>query len=126
VDFNDVSFSFDSDVAKSAQGVTVPAVAIDPNVPGGLSMGGPEHIAFGFDGNKITSEVSPFQAQVRVYSTDALEALDPAIAREALALKTLLQVKPATIADTVPVLPIFNAQQVLHPQLKYLNFKNGE
>lgn len=125
-DFNGVSFSFDSAVAKSAQGVTVPAVAIDPSVPGGLSMGGPEHTAFGFDGNKITSEVSPFQAQVRVYPTDALEALDPAIAREALALKTLLQVKPAAITDPVPVLPLFNAQQVVHPQLKYLNFKNGQ
>lgn len=121
-----VSFSFDSAVAQSAQGVTLPAVAIDPNVPGGLSMGGPEHIAFSFNGAQITSDVSPFQAQVRVYPTDDLQALDPNIAREILGLKTLLQVKPQTIAETVPVLPVFNAQQVLHPQLKYLAFKNGE
>jgi hypothetical protein len=26
----------------------------------------------------------------------------------------------------VPVFPPFNAQQALHPQLKYLNFQNGE
>lgn len=125
-EFGGVSFSFNSAIAQSAQGVTLPAVAIDPNVPGGLSMGGPEHVAFSFNGAPITSDVSPFQPQVRVYPTDALQALDPNIAREILGLKTLLQVKPQTIAETVPVLPVFNAQQVLHPQLKYLSFKNGE
>lgn len=125
-DYEGVSFSFDSAVAQSAQGVKLPAVPIDPNVPGGLSMGGPEHIAFSFNGAAITSDVSPFQQQVRVYPTDALQDLDPAIAREILGLKTLLQVKPPTFAETVPVLPIFNAQQILHPQLKYVSFKNGE
>jgi hypothetical protein len=30
------------------------------------------------------------------------------------------------LEQPVPVFPVFNAQQVIHPQIKYLNFKNGQ
>lgn len=125
-EYNGVSFSFDSALAQSAQGVTIPASPVDPSVPGGIGLGAPEHIAFGFNGGTVSQEVSPFEPQLRVYPTEGLQALDPVIAQEVLALKTLLQVKPSAFNEPVPVFPPFNAQQALHPQLKYLTFKNGE
>jgi hypothetical protein len=113
-------------LAQSAQGVTIPASPVDPSVPGGIGLGAPEHTAFGFNGATVANEVNPFQPQVRVYPAEGLQALDPVIAQEVLALKTLLQVKPGAFAESVPVFPPFNAQQALHPQLKYLTFKNGQ
>lgn len=123
---NGVNTWYDATLANSAQGVTVAASPVDPNVPGGLSMGGPEHTAFAFNGEMLTNEVNPFQPQVRVYPADALKALDPAIAGEVVALKTLLSVDHTSLNDPIPVVPPFNAEQVIHPQIKYLKFKDGE
>ncbi len=124
-EFQGVSVSFDNALAQSAQGVALPAVPWDNNVPA-FGGGAPAHIAFGFNDEKITTDVSPFQPAVRVYPVQDLKNLDPIIAQEVLALKTLLSVEPATIKEALPVFPVFNAQQILHPQIKYLNFKNGK
>lgn len=123
---NGASLSYNSLLAQSAQGVTVAASPVDPNVPGGLSMGGPEHTAFAFNGETLTNDVNPFQPQVRVYPADALKALAPAIAQEVIALKTLLAFDHKTLNEALPVVPPFNAEQIIHPQIKYLNFHDGE
>ncbi len=120
-----VSFSFDNALAQSAQGVKLPAVPWDNNVPA-FGGGAPAHIAFGFNDEPVTTDVSPFQPTVRVYPVPDLKNLDPLVAQEILALKTLLSVEPPTLKEAVPVFPLFNAQQILHPQIKYLHFKNGK
>lgn len=125
VEFEGTRFSFDRALAQSAQGVQLPAVAWDNNVPG-FGGGAPAHTAFGFNGEQITTDVSPFQPAVRVYPLDALKALDPIVAREVLALKTLLSVQATHVNDALPVFPIFPAQQIIHPQIKYLNFQGGK
>lgn len=124
-EFRGVQFSFSDALAKSAQGVTIPAAPVDTNAPV-LGGGAPEHIAFGFNGEPVTADVSPFQPGVRVYLVEALKDLDPAVTREVLALKTLLSVDATQLNDPLPVFPLYNAQQILHPQIKYLNFKDGE
>ncbi len=124
-EYNGVSFSFDNALAQSAQGVTLATVPADPNVPA-LGGGSPEHIAFGFNGATVISDVSPFEPTVRVYPVEGLKNLDPSIAGEVLALKTLLSVQPTTVNDPIPVFPPYNAAQVFHPQIKYLNFKTGK
>lgn len=124
-EYNGVNFSFNNALAQSAQGVTIPAVPVNNDEPA-FGGGAPEHIAFGFNGEKITTDVSPFQSQVRVYPVEALKDLDPSIAREVLALKTLLSVDPTTLNESIPLFPPFGAQQVIHPQIKYLNFQGGE
>ncbi|MBI4674245.1 MAG: copper resistance protein NlpE N-terminal domain-containing protein [Chloroflexi bacterium] len=123
-EYNGASLNFSSALAQSAQGVTIPAVPVDQNAPG-LGGGAPEHIAFGFNGETVTADVDPFQPAVRIYPTEGLKALDPAIAQQIVALKTLLAAKPPTLDQHIPVFPSFNAEQVIHPQIKYLNFKNG-
>lgn len=123
--FEGANIRFSRTLAQTAQGVQIPAVPVDPNSPM-LGGGAPGHLAFAFNGETITADVNPFQGAVRVYPLDALKALDPAVARELLALKTMLAARPATIPEAVPVFPLFNAQQVIHPQIKYLQFAGGE
>lgn len=124
-DFNGVRFSFPKSLAQSAQGVNIAAVPVDTNAPG-LGGGAPAHTAFGFNGEKITAEVSPFQPAVRVYPAQAIKDLDPALTREVLALKTLLSAQPPKIQEPIPVFPPFNAQQMFHPQTKYVPFNSGQ
>lgn len=124
-EFEGIRFSFDSALAQSAQGIKISAVPVNVDAPA-LGGGVPEHIAFSFNGEEITADTNPFQPQVRVYSADALKKLDPNVAREVLALKTLLSVDATAIQETLPVFPPFNAQQMIHPQIKYLKFNTGE
>lgn len=124
-EYSGASIAFASALAQSAQGATIPAVPVDTNMPA-LGGGAPEHIAFSFNGETVTTDANPFQPAVRIYPTDALNALDPIVAQQVEQLKTLLASKPATSTQTLPVFPVFNAAQVIHPQVKYLNFKNGQ
>lgn len=124
-EFNGASLSFTSDLAQSAQGYDIAAAPVNQNAPG-LGGGAPAHTAFGFNNEKITADANPFQPAVRIYPTDDLKALDPAVAKQVIALQAMLDAKPAATEFPVPVFPVFNAQQVIHPQMKYLNFKNGQ
>lgn len=124
-EFEGIRFSYDSGLAQSAQGVKILAVPVNVDAPA-LGGGVPAHVAFSFDGDKITADANPFQPQVRVYPAEDLKDLDPNVAREVLALKTLLSVDAPAIQETLPVFPPFNAQQVIHPQIKYLKFNTGE
>lgn len=124
-EFGGASLNYSADLAQSTQGYDMAAVPADTNAPA-LGGGAPAHIAFGFNNETLTTDVSPFQPAVRIYPTADLKALDPMVAQQVLALKTMLDAKPPTLEQPVPVFPVFNAQQVIHPQIKYLNFKNGQ
>ncbi len=123
-EYQGTSIQFSPTLAQSAQGVTIPAVAVNENAPG-LGGGAPENIAFGFNGETVTTDVNPFQPAVRVYSAEQLMDTAPQIAKEVLALKSLLDVQPTTLNDPLPMFPLFPAQQLIHPQIKYLNFQGG-
>jgi hypothetical protein len=124
-EYSGVSLSFDPALASSAQGVTLPPVPVDNQAPA-LGGGAPQHIAFGFNDTLPGLDVSPFQPGVRIYPLDELKALDASVAREVLALKTLLSVDLPAVNETIPVFPPFNAQQVLNSQIKHVNFQNGD
>ena len=40
-------------------------------------------------------------------------------------LQALLQTHPSAPEDPLPLLPLINAAQVIHPQVRYLDFQNG-
>ncbi len=125
IEFGGASLNFSSALAQSAQGHDIAAVPVNTNAPA-LGGGAPAHLAIGFDDEAITADVSPFQPAVRIYAAADLNALDPIVAQQVAALQTMLHAKPTALDQPVPVFPIFNAQQMLHPQIKYLNFKNGQ
>ncbi len=63
------------------------------------------------------------KAQIFIYPAAELAGFNEGAGRMVVDLQALLQShKPV---DSMPFLPPFNAQQVLHAQVKYLDFKNG-
>ena len=64
-EYEGVSFAFSSALARPARDDR-PGGTCRPNAPM-LGGGAPAHIAFNFNGEPVTGDVSPFQAQIRVY-----------------------------------------------------------
>lgn len=122
-EFGGVSFSFDQQLAASAQGATTKAVPVTE----GPALGGasPASVRFLLNGGKPSEFMDYRQAQVNVYRADDWTKLDPSTAATVQALKDLLANKPADFAKEIPLVPAPNAQQVFHAQTKYLNFQNG-
>lgn len=121
--FDGVSFSFDTSLAPSAQGEHVAAVPVSEGPA--LGGGSPAHIRFTFPGYPVTDFFDPRLPAVRVYETDALNQLDPSVAKDVSRLKDILASRPATITTDIPVFPQLGATQVFHVQDQYLDFKNG-
>jgi putative hemolysin len=124
VTFEGVSFSYDDSVASAAVGEVAPADAF---------MGGenttPEHVMFSFEGYPLADTMH--KPQLHVYPVAEFEA-SSAVAADAIAnLRELLAAPPADpmTADYgpagIPFLPLFNAAQVFHTQVEFLDFQSG-
>lgn len=122
-EYGGVSFAFDAQLAKTAQGETTTAlpVAEGPALGGGM----PASIRFMFDGQKAETYFNPNLAQVLVYKTDDWAKLDPSTAASVDALKKMLQEKPTTFEKGIPVLPPIPAAQVFQVKPQYVDFQNG-
>lgn len=122
-DFGGVTFTFDQQLAQSAQGETLPAVPVTE----GPALGGasPAAVRFLFNGDKAPDYFATNLPMVLVYKADDWNKLDPATAKTVEDLKTLLKDKPAEFPAQLPLVPPANAQQVFHAQTKYLDFQNG-
>lgn len=107
-----------------------PAIPFNPNEPPPLN-GWPEHIRFVFDRDRLEDDyfaprqrqmlIFPLEAYRAQFSGDALAEFDAMIA----GLKAILATRPATITETIPVLPTIGASQVLRSQIGYLDFDGG-
>jgi len=64
------------------------------------------------------------KAQISVYPLAELKSANENATGEAAALQTLLRSHKAEVC--LPFLPLTNAQQVLHAQVQYLDFKSGQ
>ena len=93
----------------------------------GPAFGGaaPVHVLITFDQEQIQYPGNPRERQIRVYPISGLRAIDPFVGEEIDKLQALLEKKPANIEDSITVLPVQNAAQVFHTQVKYLDFANG-
>lgn len=122
-DYGGVTFSFDSQLAQSAQGETTAAIPVSQGP--GLGGASPASVRFLFNGQKPEDFFSPYDPQVLVYKAEDWVKLDPSTAAQVTALQTLLTDKPTTFPQQIPLLPILNAAQVFNAQTKYLDFKGG-
>lgn len=122
-DFGGVTFNFDDQLHKSAQGKTTQAVPVtkEPALGGAT----PASVLFTFDGAALPEFFDPTVAQVYVYKTEEWSKLDPSTAKMVTDLQALLKNKPSDFAEQIPVLPPFPASQVFHVQPRYLDFRNG-
>ena len=62
--------------------------------------------------------------QIFIYPVEDLQKVNEGAGKIVDSLRTLLESPEAT--PTMPFLPLFNASQVMHAHLQYLDFKNGQ
>ena len=67
---------------------------------------------------------SPIKPQIFIYPVEDLGKSNEGAGKVVTSLQTLLK-SPQEITE-MPFLPLVNAKQVMHPQLQYLDFKNGQ
>lgn len=125
-----ISLDYDG-FAETWQGEVVPFA---PVTEGPGQNGQPQHYLITFDGQEVTREyTSPFEAQLRVFPVNDYRGMFDAanltfVGEELDALRAVLEEQPEftnEMTSTIPVLPIFNAAQVLHAKVEYYNFPGG-
>lgn len=119
-----VSFSFDSQLATSAQGKTIPPtpVANEPAL-GGVA---PQHLRVTFNDTPSQDFFDPRQPQVYVFPVEGLKPLDPTISQGVDELQQLVSTQPVSVTQPIFVFPLIPASQVIRSQVKYLDFQNGK
>jgi len=118
--FGGVSLAKNPNLFSGLSGQVVPA---DPMEDGDPYWGAaPEHILFEF--SDYAHRPSFHKPVLRVYPVEEYRQLSPAAAKILDSLQATLTQRPAN-PDSLPFLPVWNAGQVFHTQLKYLDFQNG-
>ena len=111
------------DFSTLAQDVTIETVpAVQPNPEEAWWVAGPEYRLLTLQGYPITDNM--LKPQIFVYPAGELASYNENMGKVGADLQALLQTQQA--GDTLPFLPLYNSLQVMHPQLKYLDFTGGE
>ena len=128
--FEGIRFSYPSSLAESIW----PQIVTSPPLAPGESWWGndPPHFSLTFASRSGPEAFQRYWGtwlllppQVKVYPAAVLES-DELTQAQVEALRELLQTKPASPANEIPVLPLINAAQVFRAQVRYLDFQNGQ
>jgi hypothetical protein len=107
-------------MADGFQTETVAAVPASDNAPYWEVL--PEYTRVTLQGYPISSHL--MQPQIFIYPVKDLGKVNEGAGQIVASLQTLLQ-SPQEIPD-MPFLPLFNAAQVMHAHVQYLDFKSGQ
>jgi hypothetical protein len=126
--YEGISFYYDPSLAKgvSAQTMEASAPASD-NLP--FFAVNPKEYQFDFQGYLIPDGMKP---QILVFSAKEYEQLlsgggDPnPVTKKLTGFNKLIVDRPTVSSGDLPFLPVWNAAQLMHFQLKYIKFQNGE
>jgi hypothetical protein len=119
--YNQVSFNYDLSLASTVTATTVPSQNAGSDGPYWATY--PAYTELNFVGySSINTYHKP---RIEVYPVTDYEQLNPGAKDVIENLKQLLADKPATV-DQLPLLPLFNAAQVFHAQLQYIQFQDGQ
>lgn len=111
------------DYSAVAQNVTVETVAAQPASAGGPWWEAtPQYRRLTLQGYPITDHL--LIPQIFIYPAGDLASANENMGKIAADLQALLQTQQS--GDHLPFLPLFNAEQVLHAQVQYLDFKGGK
>ncbi len=107
-------------VAQSASAETVAAVKQSDNGPYWEAL--PEHLQVTLQGYPVSTHL--MQPQIFIYPAKDLPGWNEGAGKQVADLQALLaSQKPG---EHMPLMPLFNAAQVMHSQVKFLDFKNGQ
>lgn len=113
--------SLDTDgIATGLESETIAAVSASDNVPFWDVL--PEYTRVTLQGYPISSHL--MQPQIFIYPAEELGTVNEGAGTMVSSLQTLLQ-SPQDM-PTMPFLPLFNAAQVMHTHLQYLDFNSGQ
>jgi pimeloyl-ACP methyl ester carboxylesterase len=121
VNFQGISFSYDAELAKGVSPEQIPAAAEAENAPTWAIY--PAHVQFTFNDYLLETPIN--QPRLYVYPANQYRAINTTATEQIERLEQLLASRPETPEENLPFLPLFNANQVIHPQVTYLEFQNG-
>lgn len=122
-EFNGLRLRFDPSLAFQIQPEVVPAYT-DPNgAPWEIA---PEHTILHFQGYPLFPEAF-HEPRIIIYPINEFLALRPELQPTVDELRRLLDSRPPDVpaGQNLPFLPPFNAGQVFHTALQYVDFQNG-
>lgn len=108
-----------ADIASSQTVETIPAVPASDDRP--YWEVAPEHLRLTLEGYPVSNHL--MKVQIFIYPVEKLSEFNQAAGQIAGDLPALLRSRQAV--DVMPFLPVFNAAQMMHAQVQYLDFKNG-
>jgi len=115
------TFTLDPSIAASTSGVIIPQPTEDPNGTPWAIL--PQYVTYSFNGYPLQgTQLTPL---IDIISVDSLATFNPQLAQEATDLKALLAAKQVAANANIPFLPPYEAAQVFHAQVSFLNFQNG-
>jgi hypothetical protein len=128
VDYGGVHFDINSALFESIWPEVVAAPPTTQGDPGWMVW--PEHIRFTIAGPRendleIMRAGTAGQPQFMIYPTQEFRTMSEFAATEIDELQSLLKSRPPAPESELPYLPLINAAQVFHAQVKYLDFQNG-
>lgn len=109
-----------SALAENVSIETVPAQPANAHVPFWETL--PEYRRLTLEGYPVTDRLHT--PQIFIYPVASLAPVNEYAGEAAEDLGALLQSRQ--VSDTLPFLPLFNAAQVMHAQVQFLDFVNGE
>jgi hypothetical protein len=129
VDYGGVHFEVNSALAESVWVETVSAIPPSAGGPGWDVR--PEHLRFTIAGHKEQTDFQGMrvgfaaQPQIMIYPVQEFSTMSELARAEIETLQSLLETRPPASENEIPLLPLINAAQVFHTQVKYLDFQNG-
>ena len=118
--FENVSFVLDPTVAASASGQHLTETPNSPDNPYWESH--PEYVSIALDGYPLSQ--TTLQPLIAVYPISDYRRISDQAGKILDKLGDVLVLKP-TDEQQMPLLPLINAGQVFHSNVKYLDFQNG-
>ncbi len=122
--YEGISFYYDPALAQNVSAQTMPASApvSDDTPPFAVN---PTTYQFTFQGYALNDKMHT--PAIDIYNLQEYKNLDPDNVNALVdSLQKLLANRPSNSSGALPFLPIWNAAQVFHAQLKYIHFQNGE
>jgi hypothetical protein len=118
---NSLDISLDTNgMATGFETETVAAVPASDNAPYWEVL--PEYTRLTLQDYPISNHL--MQPQIFIYPVEELKTVNEGTGQIVASLQTLIQ-SPQEIPN-MPFLPLFNAAQVMHAHVQYLDFKNGQ
>lgn len=119
-EFEGIRLSLDEAIATSA---TAEMVEMTQEEGGPWWAAEPQHVVFALEGYPL--EETFHEPRIIVYPVRAFESMNEYAADQITQLQNLLTEEPTESEDNLPFLPLFNAGQIIHARVEYLDFQNG-